>query len=387
MQQPIQTLSRKNYEEIFALSQFAFQYKLSPEEMEKKKAEADRHTIWGWMEEDKIAAKLHLIPLSCYINGKEFPMGGISSVATWPEHRRKGMVKHLLHHALTEMKRNGQIISYLHPFSFAFYRRFGWEHAFTEQHFSIPIEKLKKRWETSGYVRRIKPDISLLHELYSKYAIKWNGMLVRDEKWWEQRVLKDDVHIAVAYEENAQAAGYIMYEVKENTVKVKELVHNSLNAQKLLLHFIGNHDSMAEKVTMIVPEDDHLPLLIDEPRFEQKVAPYFMARIVDVAAFLKTYPFTGEGEITLTVEDSFFPENTGTFEIKCVNGKTSVTRVEDQNLAQSANCSIQMLTGMLLGFKRPSDYFKAGLLTAADCEIEILERLIPAKQTFLTDFF
>ncbi|AIF42101.1 GCN5 family acetyltransferase [Virgibacillus sp. SK37] len=383
----MQTLSRKNYEEIFALSQFAFQYKLSPEEMEKKKAEADRHTIWGWMEEDKIAAKLHLIPLSCYINGKELPMGGISSVATWPEYRRKGMVKHLLHHALTEMKQNGQMISYLHPFSFAFYRKFGWEHAFTEQHYTIPIEKLKKKWETSGYVRRIEPDISLLNELYSKYAIKWNGMLVRDEKWWEQRVLKGDVHIAVAYEENAQATGYIMYEVKENTVKVKELVHNSLNAHKLLLHFIGNHDSMAEKVTMVVSEGDQLPLLLDEPRFEQKVEPYFMARIVDVAAFLKAYPFTGEGAITITVEDGFFPENTGTYHVELADGTTHVTIREKQKSEQPAICSIQVLTGMLLGYRRPSDYFKAGLLTANESEIEILDQLIPEEQTFLTDFF
>ncbi|WHX25420.1 GNAT family N-acetyltransferase [Virgibacillus halodenitrificans] len=387
MQQPIQTLSRKNYEEIFALSQFAFQYKLSPEEMEKKKAEADRHTIWGWMDEDKIAAKLHLIPLSCYINGKEFPMGGISSVATWPEYRRKGMVKHLLHHALTEMKRNGQIISYLHPFSFAFYRRFGWEHAFTEQHYSIPIEKLKKKWETSGYVRRIKPDISLLHELYSKYAIQWNGMLARDEKWWEQRVLKDDVHIAVAYEENGLASGYIMYEVKENTVKVKELVHNSLNAQKLLLHFIGNHDSMAEKVTMIVPEDNHLPLLLDEPRFEQKTAPYFMARIVDVAAFLKTYPFTGEGEITITVDDSFFPENTGTYHVTIGERQNQVSFGDKQDSANGFHCTIQILTAMLLGFKRPYEYYSVELLKGEEAEVATLENLIPLKKTFLTDFF
>ncbi|TKH33755.1 GNAT family N-acetyltransferase, partial [Paenibacillus polymyxa] len=38
-----------------------------------------------------------------------------------------GMVSRLLTHALEEMKTAGQSLSFLHPFSFAFYRKFGWE--------------------------------------------------------------------------------------------------------------------------------------------------------------------------------------------------------------------------------------------------------------------
>ena len=54
-------------------------------------------------------------------------MGGIAGVATWPENRRQGHVSTLLKHALQEMKSKGQTLSFLHPFSIPFYRKFGWE--------------------------------------------------------------------------------------------------------------------------------------------------------------------------------------------------------------------------------------------------------------------
>src|SRR5699024_2098022 len=136
----IKKLSTSDYMEIFELSQFAFQYKLDDEAMKIKKQEADRHTIWGYMDDGSIAAKLHLIPLTIMINGKPFKMGGISSVATWPEYRRQGMAKKLLFHALNHMKAAGQTITFLHPFSFGFYRQYGFEHTFNLKHYTIPVE-------------------------------------------------------------------------------------------------------------------------------------------------------------------------------------------------------------------------------------------------------
>ena len=383
----IKQLNEKDYERIFELSQYAFQYELSTSELEKKKAEAKRHKIWGWMEDGELAAKLHIIPLACYIDGEPFKMGGISSVATWPEYRRKGMVKELLQHALHDMKENGQQLSFLHPFSFPFYRQYGWEHAFTQQHYSIPVSKLKKDWGANGYVRRVSENPSLLHQLYTSYAASYNGMLTRDEAWWKQRVLKDDTHIAVAYNPQHEAEGYIIFIVKNNEFLVQEIVYNTLNGRKLLLQFIGNHDSMAENAEMIVPEDDQLALLVDEPRFEQQLKPYFMARIVDAASFLAAYPFQGNGSLAFQVEDTFFPENNGGYQLRVENGKTKVTHVRGVSGHQIVYCSIQILAGMLLGYRRPVDYFRLGKLQTDQETILQLERMVPEKKTFFADFF
>ncbi|MFC4025602.1 enhanced intracellular survival protein Eis [Oceanobacillus longus] len=386
----IQQLYSKDYDQIFRLSQFAFQYKLTEEALIKKKEEADRHIIWGWMDKERLAAKLHLIPLSVYINGKTFKMGGISSVSTWPEYRRNGMVKQLLSHALNHMKENGQMVSYLHPFSVPFYRKFGWEIAFNEKHYTIPTEKLQRNWEADGYVRRVEADIELLHPIYSEFALKFNGMLTRDKKWWEQRILTEDELVAVCYNTNDEADGYMIYTVKDNLLQVEELVYNSLNSWKLLLEFIANHDSMAKEVKMTVSENDNLPLLVNEPRFKQENAPYFMARIVDVLAFLKEFPFeqVPGTSLVIHVEDIFLPENGGFYWINQMNGNTRVSHQHDNSTEMvDISCTVQQLAALLFGYKRPLEFYRAGLIQGNDETMVHLEKLIPDRQTFFSDFF
>ncbi|WP_249872589.1 GNAT family N-acetyltransferase [Oceanobacillus saliphilus] len=386
----IKKLTEADYDEIFALSQFAFQYKLTEEALVKKKEETKRHTIWGWMEDGKIAAKAHLIPLSVYINGKPFEMGGISAVSTWPEYRRNGMVKQLLAHALKHMKENGQVISYLHPFSVPFYRKFGWEMVFEEKKYTIPMDNLKRKWSAEGYVRRSDADIELLHQIYTAYAMNFNGMLTRDEKWWEQRVLAKNSMVAVCYDKNNQAEGYLIYSVKENMLQVEELVYNSLNGWRLLLEFISNHDSMAKEVKMTVPVNDNLPLLVDEPRFKQEISPYFMVRIVDVLAFLKEFPFEQASDTSLFihVEDSFLPDNSGVYKINQQNGSTEVTHlVEAANEKAEVHCNVQQFAAIMFGYKRPMELYRAGLIQGNQDALEKLNKLIPVSQSFFPDFF
>lgn len=72
------------------------------------------------MEDGEVAAKAHLIPFEIYLEGEPLRMGGIGSVATYPEYRRQGYVKGLLTHLLAVMKEEGQTVSMLHPFSVSF---------------------------------------------------------------------------------------------------------------------------------------------------------------------------------------------------------------------------------------------------------------------------
>ncbi|MBO1004639.1 GNAT family N-acetyltransferase [Pseudogracilibacillus auburnensis] len=382
----IRRLSKANYQDIFSLSQFAFQYYLNPDQFAKKEKEAERHEIWGYIVDEQLAGKLHHIPLRVLINGTSLKMGGVSSVATWPEYRRQGIAKKLLLHSLQEMKKAGETISYLHPFHVGFYRKYGWELAFSNKNYTIPIERLKRKWDGNGYIRRNR-NLELLQEIYTKYASKFNGMLERDKKWWEQRVLTDEeAQVAIAYNNVDAAEGYIIYKVKDDIFTAKEVAYTSINGQHVLYEFIANHDSMAEKVKLTVPENDLLPYMIDDPTFDQEVEPYFMARIVDVLAFLKQYIFPVDGVIQLQVEDEFLLDNNGVYVIRSDNGETFVTKMEGKGDG-NIKCSIQQLVAICLGYKRPTELFEYGLLEGDRASIELLEKMIPKTQTFLTDFF
>ncbi|TQS76177.1 GNAT family N-acetyltransferase [Ornithinibacillus gellani] len=378
-----------DYQAIFQLSEFAFQYELAESEVAAKIEDAKRHTIWGWMDGEKIAAKLHLLPLSVYIQGRKFSMGGVASVATWPEYRRQGMAKHLMKHAIHYMRDHGQVVSFLAPFSYAFYRQYGWEHAFNLKHYTIPIEVLRKNWDTTGYVRRIKDYDPVLDDVYTSYAKRFAGAMARDVQWWKQRVLRKEYYIAVAYTADGTANGYVLYQVKDNKVTVSELAFCSLDGQKQLLQFIANHDSMAKEVSMVVPENDPLPLLVDNPRFQQEIRPYFMARIVDVLAFLKQYPFTaGTEAIFLSVIDDFVDENSGLYQLKPGQNGVDVQRLDTQEKPASViEVSIQQLTTIMLGFTRPLELLSLEKMKGDPLAVQHLETWIPAQQTYTSDYF
>lgn len=383
----IKQLTEKDFDAIFELSAFAFQFELDEAERKRREEEAARHEIYGYMVDEQLAGKVHIIPLSINIGGHSFNMGGISAVATWPEYRRRGIAKDLLQHSLRKMKENGQVISLLHPFLVGFYRKYGWELAYVQKKYTIPIEKLKRDWQTNGYVRRSATQ-SELNNLYQTFAQKYNGMLERDEKWWQQRVLADSaVQIAVVYAASGEPEGYIIYKVKENVLTVKDYAYTTQNGLRLIYEFIGNHDSMAKEVQLTVPENDVLPLHLADPMFSQSLEPYFMARIVDVHAFLKQYPFIGENEsVMIDVTDDSMPENSGCYQLKVIQDVATVTKVK-QGAKGDVQCSVQQLAQIFLSFKRAPELFENGLISGEKSAIQCLDRMIPNRQTYLGDFF
>lgn len=385
----IKKLTMEDYPEISALSQFSFQYELSTESYEKKRKEAERHDKWGYIVDDKLAGKAHIIPLQVMINGKSLHMGGISSVCTWPEYRRQGIAKKLMYRTLEEMDKHEQIISYLHPFHVGFYRKLGWELAFEKHNLTIPIEQLKRYdSEHNGYMIREKDKLKTKQMIYQTYATRFNGMLDRDKLWWQQRVLTNrSAQIAIAYNNKDIAEGYIIYEVKEDILRVQDYAYVNKNGRNIIFTFIANHDSMAKTVKLTVPKNDLLLYTLDNPLIENEMEPYFMIRIVNVQKFLETYPFKTENfELTIQVEDAFYEVNNGCYQIEHIDGKTNVQKLTEQKTAK-VHCSIQQLSSVMIGYQCPLHLHQYHLIEGDLSAIQKLASVVPVKQTFFTDFF
>ena len=60
-------------------------------------------------------------------DGHACKMGGIGGVATLPQYRRRGGIRGCFQEALPDMYASGYDLSYLYPFSTAYYRKFGYE--------------------------------------------------------------------------------------------------------------------------------------------------------------------------------------------------------------------------------------------------------------------
>lgn len=283
------------------------------------------------------------------------------------------------------MKEKEEVVSLLHPFNVGFYRKYGWELAFNRKKYSLPIENLKRDWKAAGYVRR-NQDVKLLHDIYTDYAKSYNGMLVRDEAWWKQRVLTDQgAQVRVAYNSAGEPEAYLIYTVRKNILNVLDLAYRNNNGIQLIYEFLSNHDSMAEKIEMTVPENDLLPLMLHDPTFSQEIEPYFMARIIDVHAFLQMYPFINKDKtVKLEVTDEILPENNGCYVMK--TNKTDVTKIQEKTNA-SISCSVQQLTALLLGFVRAPELWERGFIAGDKTAIHLLDEIIPQKTPYFADFF
>lgn len=393
MMDGIQQVRRQDIDDVNKLSSFAFQYKLTEEELAERRADVKLEEHWGYYIDGQLAAKLRIIPMKLYLHGHQFAMGGIASVASWPEYRRQGMIGQLLTFSLAEMKRLGQTISALHPFSFAFYRKYGWELNTEYKRYTVEVDQLPRFQQVEGFAKRLADPIKewqVLHNIYSQYAQRYNGMIDRDQHWWEHRVCREYPMAIVYYNEAQEARGYLLYRVEQREMVIKEMLFIDEMARKALWNLISNHDSMIERVSLTAPVQDPLPMLLPEPRIKQEIIPYSMARVVDVTRFIEKFPFVPTGEdmrFVLEIEDQQAPWNDGGFVLEISpEGKARVDKLSAVNESM-LTCDIQTFTAMMTGHQNPIDLFNQGRLKGNINTIHLWVHLIPRREAYLLDFF
>lgn len=387
----IRQLHANEFEDSLHLSQYAFQYKLSEQDRERARNRFRPERVWGIYDQGELGAKLTLLPLEMYIQGRSISMGGIAGVATWPENRRQGLVQKLLVHALQTMNESGQVLSCLHPFLIPFYRKFGWEVYCEHKKYVIPVAKLPLKSDIKGMVKRDVKDIERFNLLYTAFAVQYNGMLNRDHDWWENSVLDGDIHNAVFYSQVGEPEGYVLYKIENKELIVEEFIYLNEDARRGLWVFLCNHDSMITQVVWkLIPADDILPFLLPDPRIQQENYPYFMARIVNATAFVEGLLFAkgSPSKITIQIHDKYAPWNEGVWEWKVFeSGEASFIRVKQEGIQTDLSCDIGALTVLLLGYKRPEELYRYGALTGDPAAVAWVEKIVPKAQTALLDFF
>ncbi|HFO1035164.1 MULTISPECIES: enhanced intracellular survival protein Eis [unclassified Bacillus cereus group] len=380
-------LKEDKFREALRLSEYAFQYKVEEERMQQQLTRMkESHEVYGIMEGNDLAAKLHLIPFHIYIGKEKFKMGGVAGVATYPEYRRSGYVKELLQHSLQTMKKDGYTVSMLHPFAVTFYRKYGWELCANLLVCHLTKSDLVMKKQVNGTVKRFNKENhpEEVEKLYETFAERFSGMLVRNEKWWLQAVY-EDLTLAIYYDENKTAAGYMLYKIEKSKMTVEEFVPLHNEARNGLWNFICQHDSMIKELEMTVSENEQLLYTLQEPRVKTEIKPYFMGRIVDVEQFLKQYESNWNNvqqELILHITDSFAPWNN--VSVRLANYEITII---EEPMDKGIKLDINALSTILLGYKRPLELNELELISGSEEEIRAFENVVPVHKPFIYDFF
>ncbi|MGG0301386.1 GNAT family N-acetyltransferase [Bacillus albus] len=381
-------LKEDKFKEALRLSEYAFQYKVDEERLQQQLTKMkESHEIYGIMEGEDLAAKLHLIPFHIYIGKEKFKMGGVAGVATYPEYRRSGYVKELLQNSLQTMKKDGYTVSMLHPFAVAFYRKYGWELCANLLICHMTKSDLVMKKQVNGTVKRFNKENhpEEVEKLYETFAARFSGMLVRDEKWWLQAVY-DDLTLAIYYDENKTAAGYMLYKVENSKMTVEEFVPLHNEARNGLWNFICQHDSMIKELEMTISENEPLLYTLQEPRVKAEIKPYFMGRIVDVEQFLKQYELNWNNvqqEVLIHITDSFAPWNN--VSVRLANHE--ITIMKEETIDKGIKLDINALSTIMFGYKRPLQLNELEFISGSEEEIQAFENIVPVRKAFIYDFF
>ena len=343
-----------------------------------------------WFDDDNLISQVAVYPMKVRIFNKTYKMGGLTGVGTYPEYSNLGLMHKLLEQALKNMQKRGQYICYLYPYSIPYYRRKGWEIISNKLTYKIGDYQLPKNKQVPGDVRRVSTDSEELKKTYEIYAMQTHGAILRDELAWNEYWLwdTDDIMAAIYYNENDEPDGYLIYWIENEIFHIKDMIFNNENARTGLWNFISAHFSMVEEVIGDIYTDEPLAFLLEDASIKETITPYFMGRIVDFENFIKDYPFkkaSFEREWKFTLTDPIMSCNQASFLLKIEkDGKAKATRINEKC---TDTVSIQTMTTMLMGYKRPSYLAKIGRITTDKEIISMLENSIKQKTPYISDYF
>jgi len=294
---------------------------------------------------------------------KTVTAGGIS---TQPEYRRGGYVRQMFAKAFTMAPERGWAVSMLHPFSFGYYRKFGYERVSDHLVMGFPIAKLEYLPRVNELVRlqgseRV-PDVVTIYE---KFAENRHIMF---ERWDGSRFPLDpklsEKSTYIRYHGN-EPVGYItlgvekvfMYNHSANVnLNIYEMAYVSPDALRDLLGFVrmfeGENETVLVHNAAMMPELDLM--LRHYTHTSYKTVPDIMARILDTETMLKANKYPKEnGHFTIAVDDDQ-PLCKGVYAVEYADGKCEVTRRADSCDGYVGKydfkCNAPALTQLLYGY-------------------------------------
>lgn len=300
-----------------------------------------------------------------HLNGALVNALTVGGVGTEPEYRRMGLVRNFLAEVEKLAEREDCPITVLHPFSFAYYRKFGFERVADHRILEMPVGALDFVPRYEKLFRCTAADAKQLDALYNAFAKKRNLMFERCGYPWP---LEDTAkRIYLSRDENGCADGYILYDIENHlnvnhmergVLHVRELVFTSPAALDRLFGFMRMFDGELERVvlhnTAMAPEIERR--LRHYTHTGITVMPDLMVRINDVEKILCAVQYPAEkGRFTVKVTEKdatafSAPKTCGVWCVEYENGSAQVSRMGSDTSCDLA-VELQAFTQLVFGYE------------------------------------
>ncbi|PSP82864.1 GNAT family N-acetyltransferase [Halobacteriales archaeon QS_1_68_17] len=334
------------------------------------------------------------------IRGEWWTVGGVATVATPPEYRRRGYVSRILRETLREYRERDAVVSALWPFDHGFYRQYGWAMSNRAAAYRLDPSALAfAREATDGEHRRLDlDDWRTLRSVRDAVGADLGLTIRPGEGWWRERVFRrwDGSAYVYAWERDGTTGGYLVYTVADTgegrELRVRDICARDHDAYLNLLALLSNHDAQTDIVTLERPAgSDLLDLVPDPEAVECRIEPGPSVRIVDVARALERlpYPENLNARVTLDVTDGFAEWNDGLFRLSVDDGTATCRQLpEGDGAAPDVETDVGTLSQVLVGYHGIETAKRVGSLAVdGDDTGATLAGLFPPRRVYLRDFF
>jgi predicted acetyltransferase len=380
--------SQSDQDAFYQLYLYAFNKTDSARRHEFFDARFNHAANYGIHNGTELVSALYSLPFTVNFHGIEYTMRGIGDVCSAPEYSGRGGAGTLLKTALNDMYTEGTTLSYLAPFAFTYYRRFGYEQVFNHTVSTLATTNLPRfnRSTAPGKVTR-EPLRTALPRVADIYAANQptRGGLIRANWWWDYLVLKNDWDVGIYTDADGHDSGYVIYERTPEALTIKELIAPTAAEFTALRQFILKHGNTFTHIVLDAPNLDYRGDLLPEPGLAPTtIEPYMMARIVNLQTFLDKYPQPAVTKFTVAVTDPVIPENQGLWQF----GPTGYQRLAAAaDVAADVTISIQALTKILFGAQSAQVLHRTGEIQATVAGILGLDALSVKTTPSLVDYF
>jgi len=378
------------------ISSVCFTYPLSKDYSEKLKnplehTENHENKIGCFNDKGELQAALVIVPYKMQFNGETVDMAGIQGVATAPEARFGGMMSKGMTESLRIMHDRGYLLSTLYPFSFAYYRKFGYEQGYNINKASIDIDAFRSFPFPEGNVRLWKKgdDTKDLAEVYESFIKSRNYAINRNKENWGH-ILKDPyldmTYTYIHYDDKGSPDSYIIFSPKKSDDDVAVISEFAWKTKAGLFGMFGFISGLRPQFSRIkwgVPDDIDVTSIFPEATHSNiRIESDFMVRIINLQGVLERLRPLGSGKVILDIHDKSFDLNTGVYEVSWGDG----IKVNKTDASPDISTTIETMAQLAIGYSTPQQAaYKTD--TTIHKNMDGLSLLFPKRNLYIWEKF
>lgn len=345
----------------------------------------------GLFADDVLLGVMRLFDFTMTLFDTAVLVGGLGGVAVDLAHKKQKVARDMIQFFLQDYRKKEAALTALYPFRPDFYRQMG---------FGFGTKMNQYRVKPSSLPRSGMGDVAFLREsdreaveaCYGRYAAKTHGMFVRHAYVWDS-YFTDPAIRKVGCKRNGRIEGYLLFTFQtgkaghflSNELLVRELVYETPEALAQLLSFLH---SQADQIGRIVfhTQDDSFHYVLHDPRLDDELLLQptlyhesntqgvgLMYRVIDLPRLfeqLADHDFGGQTcRLKITLQDSFLPENEGSWVVGFENGRARLLPGEDFDIA--IELGVSEFSSLVMGtvdFRQLAAYRLASISSVDDVE-------------------